>query len=102
MPVPSITHSTLLAGTTSSLTCNYSLSHFPHASSATWTVNGIEVTQNDRVLIEGVTLSFSPLKTSDSGRYSCELIITSLTPYVIVQGVPITSDELPVAVKSKS
>ena len=103
VPVPSISHSTLLAGATSNLTCDFSLDYFPHEASATWTVNenGNGVTQNDRVLIEGVILSFSPLNTSDSGRYSCELNITSLKPYVIVQGPPMASNKLPIAVESK-
>ena len=96
VPAPSITHSTLLAGTECNLTCDYSLDFFPHEASASWTVNGNEV------LIEGVTLSFSPLNTADNGKYSCELNITSLTPYVIAEGPPRRSDELSIAVESKS
>ena len=104
MPVLTITHGTLLAGTASNLTCDFSLDYFPHEASATWTVNenGNKVAQNDRVLIEGATLSFSPLNTSDSGRYSCELSIISLTSHVIVQGSPRKSDELLIVVESKS
>ena len=102
MPTPFIAHSTLLAGTRSNLTCDYSPHYYPHIiPSATWTVNETEVTQNNRVLIEGVTLSFSPLITSDSGMYSCELIITSLTPHVIIEGSPKTCTELQIVVESK-
>ena len=102
VPAPSITHSTLLAGTESNLTCNYySLDSIPHEANATWRLKGNKLTQNDRVLIEGATLSFSPLNTSDSGRYSCELSIISLTSNVIIQGPPRKSNELLIAVESK-
>ena len=101
VPDPSIINSTLLAGTESNLTCDYSLDSIPHEASATWRLNGNKLTQNDRVLIEGATLSFSPLNTSDSGRYSCELSIISLTPHVIVQGSPRKSNDLLISVKSK-
>ena len=101
VPAPSITYSTLLAGTASNLTCDYSLNDFPHEASATWTVNGNEVTPNNRVLIDEVTLSFFPLNTLDHGRYSCELNITSLTSHVLVQGPQNKSDELPIAIESK-
>ena len=102
VPAPSITHSTLLSGNESNLTCNYfSLDSIPHEANATWRLNGNKLTQNDRVLIEGATLSFSPLNTSDSGRYSCELSIISLTSHVIIQGPPRKSNELLISVKSK-
>ena len=102
-PIPSVIHTTLQAGTTSNLTCIYSLmDDFPHDARATWRVDKSNLTQNDRVLIEGVTLSFFPLKTSESGVYSCELTITSLTPHVIIEGSPKTSAELLIVVESKS
>ena len=101
-PTPSVIHSTLQAGTISNLTCNYSLmDDFPHITRATWIVDKFNLTQNDRVLIEELTLSFYSLKTSDSGMYSCELTITSLTPHVIIEGSPKTSVEL-IVVESKS
>ena len=101
VPAPSIMNSTLLAGNESNLTCDYSLDFIPHEASATWRLNGNEMTQNNRVLIEGATLSFSPLNTSDSGRYCCELSIISLTSHVIIQGPPRKSNELLIAVESK-
>ena len=75
---------------------------FPHDTRATWIVDKSDLTQNDRVLIEGVTLSFFPLKTLDSGMYSCELSITSLTPHVIIEGSPKNSAEMQILVESKS
>ena len=102
-PTPSVIHSTLQAGTTSNLTCNYALmDDFPHDTRPTWRVNKSYLTQNDRVLIDEATLSLFPLKTSDSGFYSCELTITSLTPHVIIEGSPKTSTELQIVVESKS
>ena len=102
-PTPSVIHSTLQARTISNLTCNYSLmDYFPHDTRATWIVDKSDLTQNDRILIEELTLSFFPLKTSDSGMYCCELSITSLTPHVIIEESPKTSAELPIVVESKS
>ena len=43
-----------------------------------WMVNGRAVdTFPDRISIDGATVSFSPVATSDSGRYTCELHVTT-------------------------
>ena len=75
---------------------------FSHEARATWRIDKSDLDQNERVLIEEFTLSFFPLKTSDSGMYRCELTITSLTPHVIIDGSPKTSAEWNIVVESKS
>ena len=68
----------------------------------TWMVNGRAVdTTSDRISTEGDTLTFSPLATSDTGRYTCELTVAEDLRYVIVEA-PGQSEEKPIAVLSKS
>ena len=71
----------LYAGTSFSLTCNFTLSPSVDTSPATavsWRVNGTVVdTSPDRITASGDSLSFSPLATSDSGNYTCEVIVTA-------------------------
>ena len=68
----------------------------------TWMVNGRAVdTTSDRISTEGETLTFSPLTTSDTGRYTCELTINENLRYVTVER-PVQSEETPIAVLSKS
>ena len=84
IPAPSISVLSLLAGTVGNLTCDYNLSSPLVEVSAAWTVNGSTVTSDDdRVILEGVSLILSPVTTSDSGNYTCTLNITSLRQYVI-------------------
>ena len=52
----------------------------------TWMVNGRAVdTTPDRISIDGATLSFSPVATSDSGRYTCELSVTASQTHVTAE-----------------
>ena len=68
----------------------------------TWMVNGRAVdTTSDRISTEGDTLTFSPLATSDTDRYTCELTVAEDLRYVTVQA-PVQSEEKNVAVQSKS
>ena len=84
VPVPisvSIT-GTVYAGTLLSLTCDYTLSPSVDTSpdiAVAWMVDGRAVdTTPGRISIDGVdTLIFSPVATSDSGRYTCELHVTT-------------------------
>ena len=90
VPKPFISDGVFTAGTEGNLTCNYSLSSVVDTdveASASWTVNGSAVaTSGDgRVSTDGVSLIFSPLTTSDTGKYTCTLTLTSLTPHVTVQ-----------------
>ena len=86
-PTPFITHPILTAGTSGTLTCHYTLNQpLDVIASATWTVNGSAVTGDERISTDRLSLTLSPLTTSDSGRYTCTLTLTSLTPYVTVLG----------------
>ena len=79
VPVPiSVSNTgTVYAGTLLSLTCDYTLNPSVDIVVA-WMVNGKAVdTIPDRISTDGVTLSFSPVATSDSGRYTCELHVTT-------------------------
>ena len=65
----------------------------------TWMVNGRAVdTTSDRISTEGDTLTFSPLATSDTGRYTCELTVDE----DLTVEEPGQSKENDVAVLSKS
>ena len=84
VPSPSISVSntgSVYAGTLLSLTCDYTLSPSVDTSPnivVAWMVNGRAVdTTPGRISIDGATLSFSPVATSDSGRYTCELHVTT-------------------------
>ena len=86
-PTPFITHPILTAGTSGTLTCGYTLSPpLDVIASATWTVNGSSVTGDERISTDRLSLTLSPLTTSDSGTYTCTLTIISLTPHVTVLG----------------
>ena len=102
-PNPFITHPILTAGTSGTLTCGYTLSTpLDVAASATWTVNGSAVTGDERISTDRLSLTLSPLTTSDSGTYTCTLTIISLTPYVTVLGPPQQSLPKEVYVYSKT
>ena len=67
----------------------------------TWMVNGRAVdTTSDRISTEGDTLTFSPLATSDTGRYTCELTVAEDQRYVTAEA-PVQSEEKNIAVRSK-
>ena len=68
------------AGTPLILTCDYSLS--PSVDTdlqtlVTWTVNDttVDTSENGHIFSDGVSLIFSPLTTSDTGRYTCKVMI---------------------------
>ena len=71
----------LYAGTSFSLTCDFTLSPSVDTSPATavsWRVSGTAVdTSPDQITASGDILSFSPLATSDSGSYTCEVTVTA-------------------------
>ena len=71
----------LYAGTSFSLTCDFTLSPLVDISPATavsWRAGGTAVdTSPDRITASGDSLSFSPLATSDSGSYTCEVTVTA-------------------------
>ena len=93
------------AGTPLNLTCDYTLSpsvDTDTSASAVWTVNGtaVVVSEDGRVSSDGLSLIFSPLTTSDTGRYTCTLTLSPQTPHVTVQG-PAHSEEEVITVQSK-
>ena len=52
-----------------------------------WMVDGVTVdTSPGRISIEGGTLIFSPLATSDTGNYTCTLSVTASQTHVTVEG----------------
>ena len=70
----------------------------PHIA-VTWMVDGTAVVPSpDRISTGGATLSFSPVATSDSGRYTCQLIVTTSQTHVTVQG-PMESAEKVITVE---
>ena len=107
VPTPSITVSntdTVYAGTTLSLTCDYTLSPSVDTTpqtAVTWMVDGVAVvTSPGRISTDGATLSFSPPATSDTGNYSCTLTVTTSQTHVTVQG-PEQSEVEDIIVQSK-
>ena len=71
-------------------------------TAVSWMVNGsvVDTSQDGRISTDGDTLTFSPLATSDTGRYTCTLTILQLhTPYVTVQG-PVQSTAEDITVQS--
>ena len=112
VPTPEITASvtgTVSAGAPLILTCDYTLSPSVDTevvTAMTWTVNSTEVATSEdggRISSDGVSLIFSPLTTSDTGRYTCTLTLTASpqTPHVTVQGPVMQSPEKIISVQSK-
>ena len=57
------------------------------ATAVIWMVDGVAVdTSPGRISTGGVTLSFSPLATSDTGSYSCTLTVITSHTHFTVQG----------------
>ena len=79
----------LYAGTTLNLTCDYTLSTLVDTIlpiEVVWMIGSAAVnTYPDRISATRNTLSFSPLATSDTGSYICELTVTDQQTHVTVQ-----------------
>ena len=94
VPTPSITASNtdtiVYAGTTLSLTCDYTLSPSVDTTpqtAVTWMVDGVAVdTSPGRISTDGATLRFSPLATSDTDYYTCTLTVTATQTHGSIQG----------------
>ena len=72
----------------------------PTQTAVTWMVYSAAVdTSPGRISTDGATLSFSPLATSDTGSYTCELTVTAPQTHVTVQG-PVQSVEKDITVES--
>ena len=96
---------TVYAGTSLILSCDYTLSisvDTDITTSATWTINNTDISDDDSISSDGVNLIFSPLTTTYTGIYTCTLTITpsSQTPHVTVQE-PVESSEENIIVQSK-
>ena len=57
-------------------------------TAVSWMVNGsvVDTSQDGRISTDGDTLTFSPLTTSDTGRYTCTLTVSVSQMHVTVQG----------------
>ena len=66
-----------------------------------WMVNGSLVAKDERIRIDNFSLSLFPLKTADSGTYTCTLTLTTSKPYITVQG-PKQSSAVKITVQSTS
>ena len=99
-PTPSISHSVLIAGTESNLSCDYSIGAYVDsyvAENVSWMENGSAVATNGCRIISnnGQILFLSPVSVSDSGRYTCQLSLSvPQTPYVSVDGPVQSTDEV--------
>ena len=109
-PTPFISaSSSLVAGAPLNLTCDYTLSPSVDTNvtaSSVWTVNGTTVATSEdggRISSDELSLVFSPLTTSDTGRYTCTLTLTASpqTPHITVQGPAMQSPEKIISVQSK-
>ena len=104
------TDSSPFAGTSLTLSCDYTLSisvDTDITTSATWTINNtvLDISDDDdddNISSDGVNLNFSPLTTTYTGIYTCILTITpsSQTPHVTVQE-PVESSEENIILQSK-
>ena len=88
----------MYAGTILSLTCDYTLSPSVDTTpqtAVTWMVDGVAVdTSPDRISTDGATLSFSPVATSDTGRYTCALSVTASQTHVTAEGPELEHSEM--------
>ena len=76
----------MYAGSTLSLTCDYTAEYITPQTAVTWMVDGVAVdTSPGRISTDGSTLIFSPVATSDSGSYTCILTVTELQTRLTVQ-----------------
>ena len=102
---PSVSASTadIVAGDTVNLTCNYTLTPSVDVTvSVIWMVNGsgIDTFKDGHVTSNGDRITFSPVTTSDTGRYRCTLSITSPdTAFIKLQG-PVQSAEKEIIIQS--
>ena len=103
---PSVLVSTtdIVAGDTVNLTCNYTLTPSVDVTVlVTWMVNGsgIDTSKDGHVTSNGGQLIlFSPVTTSDTGRYTCALSITSpQTTFIKLLG-PVQSAEKEIIIQS--
>lgn len=94
------------AGTTLSMTCEYSLSGVIDTdiqTSVEWisqSAGRMIDTSPGRISTSGDILTFSPVTTSDVDEYACQLTITSLEHYVTVQD-PVQSNWIHLTIGSK-
>ena len=81
----------MYAGTSFSLTCDYTLSlsvdTTPAQTEVIWMVDGVGVVDTPpRISTVGATLSFSPVTTLDTSNYTCTLTVTVSQTNVTVEG----------------
>ena len=103
-PSVSVSTTVIVAGDTVYLTCDYTLTPSVEVTvSVTWMVNGSEIdTARDGHVTSngGQLIIFSPVTTSDTGRYTCTLSITSPhTTFIELQG-PVQSAEKEIIIQS--
>ena len=69
------------------------------ATEVKWMVNGSAVAGDGRISASGSSLTFSPLTTSDTGRYVC--LVNSQDVYITIQGGETRSEEFQLSIESK-
>ena len=103
-PSVSVSTADIVAGDRVNLTCDYTLTPSVDVTvSVTWIVNdsGIDTSKDGHVTSnEGELIIFSPVTTSDTGRYRCTLSITSPhTAFIKLLG-PVQSAEKEIIIQS--
>ena len=102
-PSVSVSTADIAASDTVYLTCGYALRQSVDVTiSVMWMVNGSEVdTSTDgHVTSNGDRIAFSPVTTSDTGRYTCALFITARhTAFIKLLG-PVQSEEKEIIIQS--
>ena len=100
----SVSTADIAAGDTVYLTCGYALSQSVDVTiiSVMWMVNGsgIDTSKDGHVTSNGDRITFSPVTTSDTGRYTCTLSITSPDTAFIELPGPVQSAEKEIIIQS--
>ena len=102
-PSVSVSTADIVAGVEVSLTCDYALSQSVDVTvSVMWMVNGLVVdnSTHGHVTSNGDKITFSPVNTSDTGRYTCTLSITARLTALVKRLGPVQSAEKEIIVQS--
>ena len=102
-PSVSVSTTDIVAEDTVYLTCDYALTPSLDVTvSVMWMVNGsvVHKSKDGHVTNNGDKITFSPVTTSDTGRYTCTLSITARLTVLLEQLRPVQSAEKEIIVQS--